>query len=115
MNRSRPWLLDVALFAQIGVAYSNDDEPSDRGTAGGSTAGSGGTGAVLGAGGESGITGEVASLTEPLALSGSTEGTYTISGAAGEPLTLEQTGYGCIDGIPGSCRTNTEIITLTPK
>ena len=48
-------------------------------------------------------------------VTGSTEGTYTITPEDDGVLRLDQTGYGCIDGIAGSCRTQSEVITLTPK
>lgn len=46
-------------------------------------------------------------------VTGSTAGTYTITGPDGGPLTLVQTTTGCVNGIAGSCRTNTDTITLT--
>jgi hypothetical protein len=46
-------------------------------------------------------------------VTGSTSGTYTIVGPDDGPLTLTQTTTGCVNGIPGSCRTNTDVITLT--
>lgn len=39
-------------------------------------------------------------------------GTYTITGEEGGPLTLSQTGSGCVS--VGTCATGTETITLTP-
>lgn len=40
------------------------------------------------------------------------QGTYTLAGEPGGPLTLTQTTSGCAD--IGGCRTQTEVITLTP-
>lgn len=46
-----------------------------------------------------------------VAMSGSS--TYTVSGEEGGPLTLEQTGAGCVNH-GGGCANGTEVITLTP-
>jgi hypothetical protein len=48
-------------------------------------------------------------------VSGAGEGTYTI-GPSGDAstLTIQQTTTGCITGVAGSCRTNSEVLTLTP-
>lgn len=48
-------------------------------------------------------------------VSGAGEGTYTI-GPSGDSstLTIQQTTTGCITGIPNSCKTNSEVLTLTP-
>ena len=47
--------------------------------------------------------------------SGSGTGTYTMSPSGdGSTMTIKQTTTGCMDGIPGSCKTNSEVLTLTP-
>jgi hypothetical protein len=47
--------------------------------------------------------------------SGAGKGTYTIGPSGdGSTMTIKQTTTGCIDGIPGSCKTNNEVLTLTP-
>lgn len=47
--------------------------------------------------------------------SGSGTGTYTIAPSGdGSTMTIKQTTTGCMDGIPGSCKTNSEVLTLTP-
>lgn len=47
-------------------------------------------------------------------VTGSGEGLYTLEAMPGDVYILSQTTDGCIDGIPNSCRTNTDTITLTP-
>lgn len=42
------------------------------------------------------------------------EGIYSLTPQGDGTIRLEQTTDGCVDGIPNSCRTNTEVITLTP-
>lgn len=42
------------------------------------------------------------------------EGIYSLTPQGDGTILLEQTTDGCVDGIPNSCRTNTEVITLTP-
>lgn len=47
--------------------------------------------------------------------SGAGSGTYTIAPSGdGSTLTIKQTTKGCINGVPGSCKTNREVLTLTP-
>lgn len=47
--------------------------------------------------------------------SGAGSGTYTIGPSGdGSTMTIKQTTTGCMDGIPGSCKTNNEVLTLTP-
>jgi hypothetical protein len=47
--------------------------------------------------------------------SGAGNGTYTIAPSGdGSTMTINQTTTGCMEGIPGSCRTNSEVLTLTP-
>lgn len=48
-------------------------------------------------------------------VSGAGSGTYTI-GPSGDnfTMTIKQTTTGCITGIPKSCKTNSEVLTLTP-
>jgi hypothetical protein len=47
--------------------------------------------------------------------SGAGKGTYTIGPSGdGWTLTIKQTTTGCMNGIPGSCKTNNEVLTLTP-
>lgn len=47
--------------------------------------------------------------------SGAGSGTYTIGPSGdGSTLTIKQTTKGCINGVPGSCKTNREVLTLTP-
>ncbi|RWC56420.1 hypothetical protein [Mesorhizobium sp.] len=47
--------------------------------------------------------------------SGAGSGTYTIGPSGdGSTLTIKQTTTGCIAGVPGSCKTNSEVLTLTP-
>lgn len=47
--------------------------------------------------------------------SGAGKGTYTIGPSGdGSTLTIKQTTKGCMKGIPGSCKTNSEVLTLTP-
>lgn len=47
--------------------------------------------------------------------SGAGKGTYTIGPSGdGSTLTIKQTTKGCMNGIPGSCKTNSEVLTLTP-
>ncbi|MBZ7927061.1 hypothetical protein LAC81_34450 (plasmid) [Ensifer adhaerens] len=47
--------------------------------------------------------------------SGAGKGTYTIGPSGdGSTLTIKQTTKGCINGVPGSCKTNSEVLTLTP-
>jgi len=48
-------------------------------------------------------------------VSGSGEGSYTLSPVADGTYTIKQTTNGCIDGVPNSCRQNSETITLTPN
>jgi hypothetical protein len=46
---------------------------------------------------------------------GSGSGTYTIAPSGdGSTMTIKQTTTGCMDGIAGSCMTNSEVLTLTP-
>lgn len=47
-------------------------------------------------------------------VTGSGEGIYSLNAMPGDVYVLEQTTDGCIDGMPNSCRTNSESITLTP-
>jgi len=48
-------------------------------------------------------------------VSGKGNGTYTIGPSGdGHGLTIKQTTKGCINGIPNSCKTNSEVLTLTP-
>lgn len=48
-------------------------------------------------------------------VSGKGNGTYTIGPSGdGHALTIKQTTKGCITGIPNSCKTNSEVLTLTP-
>lgn len=47
-------------------------------------------------------------------VTGSGEGSYTLEALSGGAYRLEQTATGCVDGIPNSCRTTTEVVTLTP-
>ncbi len=47
-------------------------------------------------------------------VTGTVTGTYTITEGADGVLTLTAQGYGCVQGIPGSCRSTSEVITLTP-
>lgn len=47
-------------------------------------------------------------------VTGSGEGIYSLKGQANGVYLLEQTTNGCVDGIANSCRTNSEVITLTP-
>jgi hypothetical protein len=47
-------------------------------------------------------------------VTGSGEGLYSLAPQPDGTVILEQTTDGCVDGIPGSCRTNSEMITLTP-
>ena len=47
--------------------------------------------------------------------SGAGSGTYTIGPSGdGSTMTIKQTTTGCINGVPGSCKTNSEVLTLTP-
>ena len=47
--------------------------------------------------------------------SGAGSGTYTIGPSGdGSTMTIKQTTTGCIAGVPGSCKTNSEVLTLTP-
>lgn len=47
--------------------------------------------------------------------SGAGSGTYKIGPSGdGSTLTIKQTTKGCINGVPGSCKTNSEVLTLTP-
>lgn len=48
-------------------------------------------------------------------VTGSGEGMYSLTALPNGVYELVQTTEGCVDGIPNSCRTNTETITLTPK
>jgi hypothetical protein len=41
-------------------------------------------------------------------------GSYTIAEGPDGTLVLTQTSEGCVDGVPNSCRSNTDVITLTP-
>jgi hypothetical protein len=41
-------------------------------------------------------------------------GSYTIADGPDGALVLTQTSEGCVDGVPNSCRSNTDVITLTP-
>lgn len=45
---------------------------------------------------------------------GTVSGSYSIVGPDEGPLTMTQTTYGCVDNVPGSCRTVTSVFTLTP-
>lgn len=47
-------------------------------------------------------------------VTGSGEGLYTLEAMPGDVYILNQTTEGCVDGIPNSCRTNNDTITLTP-
>lgn len=48
-------------------------------------------------------------------VSGAGSGTYTISPSGDSfTMTIQQTTTGCIAGIPDSCKTNSEVLTLTP-
>jgi hypothetical protein len=47
-------------------------------------------------------------------VTGAGTGSYTISALGDGTLRLDQTTTGCIDGIPNSCRSNTEVVILTP-
>lgn len=47
-------------------------------------------------------------------VTGSGEGIYSLKDQGNGVYLLEQTTDGCVDGIPNSCRTNSETITLTP-
>ena len=57
------------------------------------------SGSVTGALSGSGVTGHVS-------------GSYSIVGPDEGPLTMTQTTYGCVDGVPNSCRTVTSVFTL---
>ncbi len=46
--------------------------------------------------------------------SGTGTGSYTLTEQEGKVYRLEQTTTGCVDGAPNSCRSNSEVITLTP-
>lgn len=47
--------------------------------------------------------------------SGAGSGTYTIGPSGdGSTMTIQQTTTGCINGIANSCKTNSEVLTLTP-
>ncbi len=47
-------------------------------------------------------------------VTGSGDGLFSMAPQADGTILLEQTTDGCIDGIPNSCRTNSETIVLTP-
>jgi len=47
-------------------------------------------------------------------VTGSGEGQYSMEALPNGVYRLEQTTHGCVDGIANSCRTNTEVIMLTP-
>lgn len=47
-------------------------------------------------------------------VTGSGNGSYTTVPQTDGTVRLEQTATGCVDGIANSCRTTTEIVTLTP-
>ena len=47
-------------------------------------------------------------------VTGSGEGLYALQAMPDGVFILEQTTDGCVDGIPGSCRQNSDTITLTP-
>ena len=47
-------------------------------------------------------------------VTGSGEGMYSLTDQGNGIYVLEQTTDGCVDGIPNSCRTNNDTITLTP-
>lgn len=47
-------------------------------------------------------------------VTGGGEGLYSLTAQQNGVYALEQTTEGCVDGIAGSCRTNSETITLTP-
>lgn len=47
-------------------------------------------------------------------VTGSGEGMYSLAEQGNGVYLLEQTTDGCVDGIPNSCRTNNDTITLTP-
>lgn len=48
-------------------------------------------------------------------VSGAGKGTYTIGPSGdGATMTIQQTTTGCITGIANSCKTNSEVLTLTP-
>jgi len=48
-------------------------------------------------------------------VTGSGTGTYTMSRQPDGTVRIDQTTTGCIHGMPNSCRTTTEQVTLTPK
>jgi hypothetical protein len=58
--------------------------------------------------------GSVTYTLEGSGVSGSGEGSFTMTPRGDGGVLLRQTTSGCIDGLPNSCRTNTEEITLTP-
>lgn len=47
-------------------------------------------------------------------VTGQGDGLYSLKALPDGVYVLEQTTEGCVDGIPGSCRTNSDTITLTP-
>jgi hypothetical protein len=47
-------------------------------------------------------------------VSGGGEGNYTIAATENRGYIIKQTTNGCIDGIPNSCKVNSETLTLTP-
>jgi hypothetical protein len=47
-------------------------------------------------------------------VTGAGEGTYSIAASDGGAYVIQQTTNGCITGIPNSCKTNSETLTLTP-
>lgn len=46
--------------------------------------------------------------------SGSGEGSYSVATGADGTYVINQTTSGCVNGIPNSCKTNSEVLTLTP-
>lgn len=48
-------------------------------------------------------------------VTGAGEGTFSMSPQPDGTILIDQTTTGCVDGIPNSCRTTTEQVTLTPQ
>ena len=58
--------------------------------------------------------GTVAYKLQGSGFTGSGSGSYTIAPGKNDTMVIHQTTKGCMDGIPNGCKTNSEVLTLTP-